>query len=124
MQSGANSRRVVANYLRVPGLELPVLRGWRLLVPEAALVLGPGAQVPSLDEETLGGIDVALGVDLFDADLHAVLGEDNILGVDLVAGGGRDLLHGDVQVVGEDADGNEEDEEDDEREEFAVRACQ
>jgi hypothetical protein len=107
---------------RVPGLKLPVLRGGGLLlVPEAALVLGPGAQVPRLDEEALGGVDVALGVDLLDADLHAVLGEDDVLGVDLVAGGGRDLLHGEVELVGEDADGDEEDEEDDEREEFAAR---
>ena len=106
---------------RVSGLELPVLRGRRVLNPaKTALVLGPGAQVPGLDEETLRGVDIALCVDLLDTDLHAILGEDDILGLDLVVGGSRDLLHGEVELVGEDAHGDEDDEEDDEREEFAA----
>lgn len=65
---------------RVSGVELPAFRGLLLfLVPEAALVLRPGAQVPRLDQETLRGVDIALGVDLLDANPHAILGEDDIL---------------------------------------------
>jgi hypothetical protein len=93
-------------------VELPVLRDLLLLVPEAALVLRPGAQVPRLDQETLRGVDIALCVDLLDADLHAILGEDNILGLDFFIRSLGDLLHRDVEVVGEDGDADEENEQD------------
>lgn len=109
----------------MPGFELAVVRGLRslrLLVPELALVPGPGAQVPRLDHKALCGIDVALCVDLLDANLHAVLGKDDILGLHLIVGGSGDLLHGEVEVVGEEGDAEQDDKKDDQRKELA-RCC-
>jgi hypothetical protein len=96
------------------GLELPFFRGGLLLfVPEPALVARPGTQVPGLDQKTLCGIDITLGPELLDADLHAILGEDDILGLDLIVGGCGNLLHRDIEVVAKGSDSKEDNEQED-----------
>jgi len=42
-----------------------------------------------------------------------------MLGLDLVIGGCGDLLHGEIEVVGDKNDNEEDNEEDDQRKEFA-----
>lgn len=43
-----------------------------------------------------------------------------MLGLDLVIGGCGDLLHGEIEVVGDKSDNEEDNEEDDQRKEFAA----
>ena len=65
-----------------------------LLIPKPALIGGPRAQIPDLDDAISRSVDIVFGVDLLDADLQAVLGKDDVLLLQLVARGGRDLLYG------------------------------
>ena len=90
-----------------------------LLVPKPALVLGPGTQIPRLDQVPLRLVDIALGLDLLDANLQAVLGEDHVLGLHLVRRRMRDLRYGEIEVVCDEGCAGEDDEEDDDGEELA-----
>jgi len=107
--------------LRFTSLRTTLILELLLLVPEPALIPGPGAQIPSLDQHVLSGIDIALILDLFDADTHAVFGKDDILLLELVRGDGRDLDGGEVDMVAYEGGESKDDEENEERCDFAAR---
>lgn len=65
---------------------------------------GGGPGVPGLDDPGLRGVDVALVLDVLDADLHAVLGEDDVVRGEAVLGVGADLGRAHVHVVAHEAD--------------------
>jgi hypothetical protein len=90
-----------------------------LLVPKSALISGQRTQIPRLDQEPLGAIDIVLILQLLHAHLHAILCEDDVVGVHLIRGGVGDLLEGDVEVIGDEGRARQNCEEEEEGEEFA-----
>lgn len=56
-------------------------------------------------------VDVVLILELLDADLQAVLGEDEVLGLHFVASGFGDLLADYIEVIGDEGECEEDDEE-------------
>jgi len=76
-------------------LVLPLSR----LIPVPALIRRPRAEIPSLHHEALGLIHVALILDLLDAHTDALLGEDDVLGLELVVRGLSNVEEGEVEVV-------------------------
>lgn len=72
------------------------------------------AQIPSLDDPTLGFIDVVLVRGVLDANANAVLCEDDVLLAHALRGGLLDFVHGEVHLpkhpgyAGEEEKGNDE----------------
>lgn len=87
-----------------------------LLIPQSALVARPGTQIPSLDQESLCGINVALVLDLLDADFHAVFGENYVLGLHFLRGALGDLEEAEVEMIAYKGRSEEHNQEDDEGE--------
>ena len=88
----------------------------RLLVPKAALVGGPGAQVPSADEDVLCAADELLVAHGLQRNLDAVFADGDVLGGDLRLGFRRDVPRdrgGDVDEKEQEGGGEEEDGEGD-----------
>ncbi len=105
-------------------LRFPLLR-WLLLsrvglVPKPALIGRPRAQVPRLDNKALGLIDIALVLDLLDADTDAFLGEDDVLGFELVVCCFTNAEEGDIEMVADEGGDAHEEEDKEGGEELVV----
>ena len=71
-------------------------------------------QLPGLDKKALGLVEVRLVPDVLDTDAQAaVLGEDDVVLVHLLAGLRLDLAHGQVDLVADPGQAGQEDECDD-----------
>ncbi len=77
----------------------------------AVVGVGASSQVPRLDNPALRGIHVRLSPDILHLDLHAVLGEDEVL-AHLLAGLRLDLDHRHPYLVTDPACDAQEDERD------------
>lgn len=98
------------------------VRAARRSVPHLLLLLRGvfvGAQVPSIDQIALGGVDLAFLFDLLDADPQTVLGEDDVL----LAHSFRDLAphlsDAEVDLIANPGSTSENSEKDDEWEKLA-----
>lgn len=78
------------------------------------------SQIPSLDDITLRLIDIFLVLDLLDADLDAILCEDDVFLAHALRGLFRHLGGGEVDLVEDPADAAYDGEGDDEGEELPV----
>lgn len=86
-----------------------------------SLSLGvPLGQVPRLDDPALRLVDVALVLDLADADAHAVAGEDDVLAAHAARGRGADGAAGEVDLVGDPGGDGDDGEGEEEGKEFAI----
>lgn len=71
-----------------------------------------GAGVPGLNNPRLGGVDIALVLDVLHADLDAVFGEDDVARGEAVLGILADLGGADVDLVAHEADTGHDEEQD------------
>lgn len=77
--------------------------------------------VPRVDKPALGGVDLPLVLDMLKADLYAILGPDDVLLAHALRHVPAHLVGALVDMVAHKDEGSHDDEEDDEREELAVR---
>ncbi len=88
--SGQHSIAAAGADSRFPRLDLVDLR---ILVPEPALVSRPAAQIPRLHHKALRFVDIVLVAQLLNADLHSILGENHVLLLHLLVGGGLHVAY-------------------------------
>lgn len=91
-----------------------------LLIPKSRLITWPFRQIPSLYQNTLRSVDITLGFQLLHSHLQSILGEHHILGLHLLGGRIGDLLKSKIEVVSYKGKCAENNEENDERKEFAM----
>ena len=111
-------------YLRIPGLGFwsffPAVDSC-LLIPKPRLVTWPFRQVPCLDHESLRFVDITLCLHLLHSHFHSILCKHYVLGLHPLCRSVGDLLECKITMVSYENECAENDEEDDEREEFAIR---
>lgn len=92
-------------------------------IPKPTLVRREGSVIPHIDKDTLSTILIRFILDLLHLHLHAVLAENHILLLHLLARVLADVLHNGVSHVPDAGEDRDEDEKKDEGEDVVLGLC-